>query len=267
MYKAAGNPRHSERIATLVAAFVTFGCLVFFVLVNRPEKQPPRRLSSVPVATPRPSLDPPHKSPDPNQEFRSVPGRWASVDFKHYFYGRYKLSDGGKVLVNLNNGEYQYDFGDNSRGWFSLKDVYYFDITGDDIPDAIVDISHVECGSGSCDGGSDLLFIYQINASGRVKESFQYKTGSYAYGCGLKSMDLARKGVSLELFGRCRPPAMNDMGPGKFMVKDITYIAFWFSEKGFIQTANRYVSTDLIDVTSYKPEIRIHQVPANVIRP
>ena len=267
MYKTGGNADHSGRTAKLVAAFVTFGCLCFFILVTRPEKQPPRRISSVPVATPRPAIDPPTKSPDPNQEFRSVPGRWASVDFNHYSYGLYKFFGGKKILLNLKNGEYEYDFGDDGRGWFSLKDVYYFDVTGDDIPDAIVDISHVECGSGSCDGGADLIFIYEINAAGRVKEEFRYETGSYGYGCGLKSMTLARKAVGLELFGRCTPPAMNDNRPAKYLVKDLTYVAFWFTDKGFIQTKMDHISTDLTDVTSYQPEIRIHQEPANVIRP
>ena len=260
MYRARSN-LHSERTAKFVAAFVSFGCLCFFILVTRPKEQPPRRISSVPVATPLPSLNPPPKVPDPNREFRSVPGRWAPVDFHHYSYGRYKFSGGRKILLGLDNGEYHYDFGDGGRGWFSLQDVYYFDVTGDDIPDAIVDISHVECGSGSCDGGADLFFIYELNAAGRVKELFQYETGSYGYGCGLKSMTLARKAVGLELFGRCRPAAMNDTGPAKFLVKDLTYVAFWFSDKGFIETKMDHVSTYVTDVTSYKPEIRIHQEP------
>jgi len=266
MYKASSNADHSERIAKLVAAFVTFGCVCFFVLVSKPEQQSPRWISTVPVATPLPSLEPPPKSVDPNQEFRSVPGRWASVDFTHYSYGPYKFYGGRKIRLSLKNGEYQYDFGDDDRGWFSLRDVYYFDVTGDLIPDAIVNLSHVEC-SVSCDGGANLLFIYSINAEGRVKELFRYETGSYAFGCGLKSVTLERKKVSLELFGRCPRPAMNDFGPGKFMVKDLTQLDFWFSEKGFLETKMEYVSTDVTDVKNYQAEFRIIKEPPGLIHP
>jgi hypothetical protein len=262
------NPGNSERIAKFVAAFVTFGAVCFFILVTRPEKQPLRRISSVPVAAPRPSLDPPPppKVRNPNQEFRSVPGRWAPVDFKHYSYGRYKFYDGRKISLVLENGQYGYELGGNSAAWFSLQDVYYFDVTGDDIPDAIVDISVDMCGI-ACDGGSHLLFIYSIDSDGRVKELFQFKTGSYGYGCGLKSVTLERKKVSLDLFGRCTRPAMQYPGSGKGLIKNLTHLAFSFSHKGFIQTEKKFVSSPETDVNEYKAEFYIHQQPANVIRP
>lgn len=264
MYNAGSN---SERTAKFVAAFVTFGALCFFVLVSRPEKQPPRRITSMPVPAAVPSFaPPPPKVRDPNQEFRSVPGRWASVDFRHYSYGRYKFYGGKKISLDLKDGEYEHHFGDDGRAWFTLKDVYYFDVTGDNIPEAIVDISHVECNV-ACDGGADLLFIYSINAAGRVRELFQYETGTYGYGCGLKSLMLEREKVSLALFGRCPRPAMQDPGPGKGLIKDLTHLAFSFTQKGFIQTEREFVSTPVTDVSAYEAEIYIHQEPANVIRP
>jgi hypothetical protein len=77
----------------------------------------------------------------------------------------YRFSYERTINVTLKNGEYEYDFNE-SRGWFSLRDVYYVDVTGDQIPDAIVNLSHVEWGTGSCDGGSDLFFIYSKTQKG-----------------------------------------------------------------------------------------------------
>lgn len=267
MYRRSSNRDHSELIAKLVAAFVTFGCLCFFALVGQPAKQPSRRSSTAPAATPRPSLEPPPPPLYPNQEYLAVPGRWASVDFKHHSYGPYKFAGGRKRSLIFKNGEYQYDLGGNGRGWFSLNDVYYFDVTGDLIPDAIVDLSHVECGYGSCDGSAHLLFIYSINAEGQMKKLFQYETGSYAYGCGLKSMTLERKQVRLEVFGRCPRPGMEDTGPGKGLVEDLTQLVFWFSNKGFIRTKMEFISLGLRDVSNYAADISIKAEPANVIRP
>ena len=269
MHKTSNHRDHSELTAKLVAALVTFGCLCFFALVAQPESQSSRPSSPAPAATPRPSLEPPPPPVriDANEQFLAVPGRWAAIDFKHHAYGPYRFYGGKRLPLILKNGEYPYDFGDDGRGWFSLNAVYYFDVTGDLIPDAIVDLSHVECGYGSCDGGAHLLFIYSINAEGQMKKLFQYETGSYAYGCGLKSMTLERKQVRLEVFGRCPRPGMEDTGPGKGMVEDLTQLVFWFSNKGFIRTKTDFISLGLRDVSNYRADIQIKAEPANVIRP
>src|ERR1700741_5000098 len=133
-YRSSGTPQHSELTAKLVAAFVTFGCLCFFAIFAAPEKQPLTKVSLAPAPTPRPALDPPPPRPaiDPIEKLRAVPGRWASVDFKNHAFGPYKFADGKQRSLILKNGEYQYDLGENGRGWFSLNDVYYFDVTGGD---------------------------------------------------------------------------------------------------------------------------------------
>lgn len=254
----AKSDERSELEAKLVAAFVTLGCLAFFVLIAGPQKQPPRKISSRPVATPQPSIEEPTNPIDPNETFRSVPGRWASTDFKHHSYGPYRFSYGRTINLTLKNGEYDYDFNE-SRGWFSLRDVYYVDVTGDRIPDAIVNLSHVECGTGSCDGGSDLFFIYSKNAEGKLKKLFQYKTGSYAYGCGLKSLTLAGREVRLELFGRCPRPAMDYPGPGKFMVQDRTQRTFLYVHKSFLSMSTEFITSDVTDVRTHKPEVHINE--------
>jgi hypothetical protein len=252
------SDKRSRLEALLVAAFVSFGCLVFFVLIASPPEQPLVRINTVPVATPQPSIEERTHPIDPNEKFRGVPGRWASIDFKHYSYGPYRFSYGRKINLTLKNGEYEYDFPE-SRGWFWLHDVYYVDVTGDQIPEAVVNLAHVECGGGSCDGSADLFFIYSKNAEGKVKELFQYETGSYGYGCGLKSLTLEGKEVRLELFGRCPRPGMDNPGTQKFMVKDLTKLVFQYTDKGFISSAPAFVSTDVVDVRNYRAEVHINK--------
>lgn len=253
----AKSDKRSELEAKLVAAFVTLGCLVFVVLIAGPPREGCIKSTNVPVATSQPPIEKPTHEIDSNKQFRNVPGRWASIDFTHHSYGPYKFYGGRKIDLTLRNGEYQYEFYE-TRGWFSLSDVFYVDITGDQIPEAIVNLSRVECGGGSCDGGADLFFIYSKNAEGKLKELFQYQTGSYAYGCGLKSLTLAGEEVQLELFGRCPEPAREYPGPGKYMVKDLTQLTFRYHEKGFLSTTPRFVATDVVDVRNYKPEIHIN---------
>ena len=247
----------SELEAKLVAAFVTLGCLLFFVLIAGSRRETCITISSVPAATPQPSIAKPTHAIDPNEQFRSVPGRWASIDFAHHSYGPYRFYGGRKINLMLKNGEYEYNFYE-TRGWFSLSDVFYVDITGDQIPEAIVNLSRVECGGGSCDGGANLFFIYSKNAEGKLKELFQYETGSYAYGCGLKSLTLEGEEVRLELFGRCPEPAREYPGPRKYMVKELTQLTFRYHEKGFLSTPTNFVSTDVVDVKNYKPEVHIN---------
>ena len=253
----AKTDQHSELKAKLIAAFVSLECLFFFVSVGKPERQPLQKISCTHVPTARPSIEPPTRPLDPNQEFRAIPGRWVEVDFGHHSYGPYRFADGRRITLTLKNGEYYYDLGKNGRGWFSIKDIYYVDVTGDQIPDAIVNLGHVECGYGSCDGGADLFFIYSINAEGKMKELWQYETGSYGYGCGLKSLTLEGKEVRLELFGRCPPHVMLDIGPAKGMVSNLTQLVFRYTARGFIEDKMEFISTPVRDVKNYKAEVHI----------
>lgn len=251
--------KRSELEATLIAAFVTLGCLVFFGVIAKPEKRPeqqpppPPKISTVPVAA-RQSW----KESDHNQQFREIPARWLPIDFKRRSYGSYKFSYGRRINLTLKNGQYEYGFKE-SQGWFSLTDVYYVDVTGDQIPEAIVDLSHVKCGDGSCDGGADLLFIYSINFEGELRELWQFETGSYAYGYGLKSLTLNSEEVQLELFGCCRESAMNYVSPGKFLVEGLTKMGFRYTDKGFINKKIEFDSTPVTDVKNYRAEVHINK--------
>lgn len=161
------------------------------------------------------------------------------------------------ISLTLKNGEYHYELGKNGLGWFSLKNVYYADVTGDQVPDAIVNLEHVECGYGSCDGGADLFFIYSINAEGKIKELWQYETGSYGYGCGLKSLTSEGTKIRLELFGRCPPHVTNYEGPSKFMSSDLSQLDFRYNGKRFIEDRMEFISTPVTDVMNYRAEVHI----------
>jgi len=197
----------TEKKALLFAALF---CAVFICLLSvlSPAKRFRKKqvivLSTKPLTTP---LEPSESSHvDPLDRFRFVPENFSKVDFKNFSYGVYSVSVGKPVSLTLNDGKMWDD-----SGWFNLEDVYYQDVTGDGSPEAIVRLLHLRC-SGSCDGGADLFYIYS-RRNGRLKNIWQYETGSYAYGCGLKSFSLRGKQVVLELTNGCTKEVVSYPGP------------------------------------------------------
>lgn len=186
-----------DRTEKRALIFAALFCALFICLlsvlspVERVRKTQLTVLSTTPLTTP---LKPSHV--DPLDQFRFVPENFSKVDFKNFSYGVYSISVGKPVTLTLNDGKMWDD-----SGWFNLEDVYYQDVTGDGSPEAIVRLLHLRC-SGSCDGGADLFYIYS-RRNGRLKNIWQYETGSYAYGCGLKSFSLRGKQVVLELTNGC----------------------------------------------------------------
>jgi hypothetical protein len=133
--------------------------------------------------------------------------------------------------------------------------VVYTDVTGDGKPDAIVNLSHVQC-SGSCDGGSDLFFIYESSDRG-LRTIWEYETGSMAYGCGLKSVTLENKQIVVEMFGQCWGPVSSFTTSGKFMVRDVTRSVFHFNGKRFVKHSTEVTAAPVRDLRSYTPELHI----------
>ena len=192
----------TEKKALLVAVFF---CALFIALVSllapatRVRKKSLTLLSSTPLTMPVESSEP--SIADPWARFRIVPGNFSDLDFQNFSYGDY--SDGvytspdmRPLNLTLTDGKMW-----DASGWFNLQDVYYKDITGDGSPEAIVRLLHLRC-SGSCDGGADLFYIYS-RRNGKLKNIWQYETGSYAYGCGLKSFRVGNKQIVVQLFDRC----------------------------------------------------------------
>ncbi|HJU91891.1 MAG TPA: hypothetical protein VJ656_03060 [Pyrinomonadaceae bacterium] len=184
---------------------------------------------------------------DPNDKFRIIPEEFAQVDFGNWQYGP----------VALVQGEYESAWKEGGGETFSLKDVFYTDVTGDGKPEAIVNLSYLQCG-GSCDGGSDLFYVYQKSKTG-VRKIWTYETGSMAYGCGLKSFTIRKKQIAIEMFGHCWESASSFETSGKFMVRDVTRSVFHFNGKRFVKRLTEVTAAPIRDVKNYTPEVNIHE--------
>jgi hypothetical protein len=239
----------TEKKALLVAALF---CAVFVVLISvsvpakRVHKKP---LPVVPVITPH--EPPPPAYADPLERFRFVPENFTDVDFQNFSYGAYQSSELKPLSLTLNDGKMW-----DSSGWFNLQDVYYKDITGDGSPEAIVRLLHLRC-HGSCDGGSDLFYIYS-RRNGKLKNIWRYETGSYAYGCGLKSLMVGDKAIIMDLFGRCSTQAMVSPGPAKYLVEDLTSTVFEFDGRQFTTKSTNYIADGMRNVKNWEPQIWIY---------
>lgn len=247
--------RRSELIALLSSVLLSSFFLVSFALCFQPVIVQ-WQVSVPPRATPRPIEGAQVAQPtDPNEEFRAVPENFAHIDFNNWSYGRYRFW-GKKLNLTLEHGEQEYPLKEGGGGeTFSLRDVFYKDITGDGKPEAIVIITHVDCGV-SCDGGSFLFYIYE-NRKGTLRKLWEYETGSMAYGCGLKSFTVSDKWLFLEMFGHCWQPASSFEVSGKFMVRDHTLSVFRFKGSSFVRQRTEITAAPAADLRSYTPPINL----------
>jgi hypothetical protein len=52
---------------------------------------------------------------------------------------------------------------------------------------------------------------------------------------------------------------MDYPGPGKFMVQDRTQRTFLYVHKGFLSVSTEFVTSDVTDVRTHKPEVHINE--------
>lgn len=239
----------SEKKALLVAFLF---CAVFVVLlsVSAPATRHKKPLTTVNTRMGDIQYEPPPPYIDPLDRFRAVPDNFLEVDFRNLSYGSYATSDGESHVLNLRQGT----AGDESD-WFELKDVFYKDLTGDRIAEAFVKIRHGVCDGTSCTN-TDRFYIY-ATSNGKLKNLWQYETGSYAYGCGLKSLMLGDRQIVLELFGRCSTQAMISPGPAKFLVEDVTSTVFEYDGRRFVTKSAKYILEPMRNVKNWEPVILI----------
>ena len=255
------GPKLQDKKAILFSVGVSLVFLGFSALLFRPEQ--PRSKRSLPVncATPAPVALPPVETksvpPDENAKFRNVPLNYLHFDFHNRSYGLYTSATGEKIKLRLTNGHYEYNDGYKVGGQqFDLSDVYYTDVTGDDKPEAIVLLWHFQCGV-SCNGGNALIFIYTTSSDGILNEIWRYETGSYAYGCGLRSLTIMRKQITVQMFGNCVKSFTDHDGQGKYQIPDTSLINFRLSGDGFVKKESEFFSSPVRDLTVYTPEIHI----------
>lgn len=176
-----------------------------------------------PVATTEP---PPA---DQNWRFREVPANFRGINFKTRSYGTYEFPNGKSRDLVLIDGKFR-DYGD-SEHWFDLDDVLYTDLTGDGSPEAIVLMTHFECGQ-RCDGGKNLLYVYSQNYP--LQEILKYESGSGMDGCSLKSVTVRNKQLTLDLFGNC---LQQSKASSDYIIRDTYYITrteFFFNGKQLV---------------------------------
>ena len=254
-----GNHNWSELVALLFSLLLSVVFLAAFVLLYKPGHEPVNVIACgpTPASAAHVEVTPAKVAPDPNDRFRGVPENFAHINFQNWRYGQYRF--GGEQLdLVLTAGEQVIPRKEGGGGQtFSLIGVLYSDVTGDGKPEAIVRISHVQCG-GSCDGGSDLFYIYQSSKSG-LRRIWMYETGSMAYGCGLKSFTLTKKQIVVEMFGQCWEPASSFETSGKFMVRDVTRSVFHFNGKRFVKRLTEITAAPVKNLRSHTPEVNIQQ--------
>lgn len=245
----------SEQKALLIAVACSLGFIVFLTVV-RPSTWTRKNVSRVQVQIPSKKLFSPSPPPlpvvDPLEQYRVKPKAFYQTDFWNRSYGLYTLPNGKAIDLTLINS--LLDLRDDDSHSFALKDVYYRDVTGDGKPEAIVWLSHVSCGA-SCDGGSSIFYIYSMEA-GKLKTIWRYETGTYAYGCGLKSFTLSGRNIVLELFGDCTKDVKANSGDSQFM-KNSTFVLFEYDGRRVVQKSVEFVQSAKMQAIDFEPKIRI----------
>ncbi len=233
-FKFSGPADSSEKKAIL---FAVLSCLLFIGFLAVVQRLAPRnrRVTQIHVSPPplpvKPVTPPQlaERPPDFNSRFRVVPANFKGINFATRSYGDYQLSDGKYQDLVLIDGQFR-EFGD-SQHWFDLDDVLYTDLTGDGSPEAIVMMTHLECGR-MCDGGKNLIYVYSQNYP--IQEILKYESGSGIEGCSLKSLTVKNRQLTLDLFGKCPPPSgiLDDFVRRE--TYDLTRIEFFFNGKQLV---------------------------------
>jgi hypothetical protein len=190
---------------------------------------------------------------------RDVPPEFREVDFKNFSYP----ISWKRMVIRLEDGEYEYYEHKKleSNGWFKLGGVRYADVTGDGKQEAVVTVGWVDCGA-SCDGGSSLIYVY----SGRRNKPalfWHIETGSHAYGCGLKSLVVNGRNITLELFTSCHFEGMTFRSErteemlGKFGAKTYTRFDFESGGKGVVLKGREVFPFPQGDTKNYPSEISV----------
>lgn len=258
-FKYSGPANPAEKKAIL---FAVFSCLLFIGFISVVSRLPgPRRMrvNRVHVAQPPPPVKPvtpprlADRPADLNSRFRVVPANFKGINFTTRSYGSYRFSDNHSRELVLVDGQFR-EFGETQH-WFDLDDVFYTDLTGDGNPEAIVMMTHLQCG-GKCDGGKNLVYVYTQDKP--MQEILKYESGSGMEGCSLKALTVTNKRLALELFGRCPQSA----GATSEFVRrdpyDVTRLEFFFNGKQLVPKPSMYLTLPDRNEVNYGVEVRIN---------
>lgn len=193
------------------------------------------------------------------EEKEKVPLEYKEIDFKSFSY----QTSFRRKPIQLKNGTVEFEDKEHTGGdTFDFQAVDFIDLTGDGKRDATVQLSRLSCGV-SCDGGSALYYIYSIHQK-ELKLLWRVETGSLAYGCGLKSLDIKNQKIILETFRDCQIKGAvldNKFDPQemtKFDAKKYTRLIFDFNGRTFVPESREVFPYTEGSVMNYQAEININ---------
>ena len=255
------NSGPADRAELKAVVFALASCFVFIgflVAVHRSAARNHRRTTKILLSAPPPPAPPAprvtERMPDRNEAFRIVPSNFRGLDFATRSYGDYRFRNGTIRDLVLIDGQFR-ESGDTSHS-FELNDVFYTDLTGDGVPEAIVMMTHLECGR-MCDGAKNLIYVYSQHP--RLQEILKYESGSGIEGCSLKSLTIENKQLTLDAFGKC-PPASGIIGDFvPYKTYDITRTEFAFDGKRLVPKKKRFLTLPNKQEVTYGVEVRISE--------
>jgi hypothetical protein len=216
----------------------------------------PGQVSATPLL---PALDRANKDSNKAEAKEDVPPTFHTVDFKNLSYP----ISWKHQTIPLKDGHVEY-FAHKylGNGWFDFEGVDYIDLTGDKNREAVVRLHWVSCGA-SCDGGSHLFYFYSIKR-GKLRLLSRLETGSLAYDCALKSFDLSKRELTLELFRTCRfnqnsfveagAMTWEDRG-GKYIAQTVTRFNLVFVGTRFVLKRREVLRNSEEDIGNYRSRV------------
>jgi hypothetical protein len=192
-----------------------------------------------------------------NEKFREVPEEFKSVDFKNFRFRNASKGYRQSKSIPLKDGEYEYEDTKSTGGTdYSLDDVFYLDLTGDNKKEAVVFLSSVTCG-GSCSGAGSTIYFFSAGNS-KPTELATLDTGCPSCGCDLKSFSIANKEIRIEQFG-CTDHKESDSPGCKFCIEDRRITTYRFRGNKLRKISTQTVNTDMVDVMNHYAEISISE--------
>jgi hypothetical protein len=194
-----------------------------------------------------------------SEQKKEVPLPFRRIDFKNFSY---PISWRNETIPLKEGRREYYEHKNLGNGWFDFIDADYVDITGDARKEAVVQLHSVLCGV-SCDGGSHLFYFYAVEKD-KLKLLWRFETGSLGYGCGLKSFDLRKGQITLEVFNVCHfkvatlePRYDSERSGGKFHAESITRFTFEFKGRKSALKKREVFPNPQEDVRNYAAQVSI----------
>jgi hypothetical protein len=243
----------------------TFLGFILLLALSCARQEIPNRADTAnqtPPQTPTPALvadDAPSNDSEPALE---VPPEFKEIDFTNFSY---PTNLRGKI--RLHDGEYTRKEGGGGVT-YELSSLGFTDLIGDARKEAVVDIFQLSCG-GSCDGGSHLFYFYSLQKHSPTL-LWRIETGSAAYQeCGLKSFQLAKKRLTLEVFQQCRirgikfQPSVElaeddeNCRVAKFTAQNFTRFEFEFRNGKVMRRARKVLPYPPCDIMNHEAAVDI----------